>query len=376
MTKKATKIFNKNSSVHKIAFFINNLNGGGAERVALTIANILASQGYSIILILNKKSGPYLSDVSKAIKLVELGGRMRYSLPNLYKTIKTNQIDTIFSFLDQPNIALLLIKPFLKKTKIIVTECNNPLHSPRNIKYQFFWRFIRFLKPLLYPFADHIISKSKDVKYILNNQFNCPLNNITVINNPVDTIRINKMITATNKNKADLNRIPQIVAVGRLHEQKDFPTLFHAISLLVKKIKLKLLVLGEGQEYKKLLELRNKLGLMDIIEMPGFVDNPYQIISSSDCFVLSSRWEGWPNCLLESLACGTPVVSTDCISGPREILKNGELGLLVKVGDAEGLADAIYKTLNEQVPSYILIKRAEEFTPERAAKMYLNISMS
>lgn len=376
MKKKAPKLLKKSSPDNKIAFFLNSLSGGGAERVVVTVANLLAYQGYSIILILNKKSGPYLSDVSKAIKIVELGNRMRYSLPNLYKTIKTNQIDTIFSFLDQPNIALLLIKPFLKKTKVIVTECNNPLHNPKNIKYEFLWRLIRSLKPLLYPFADHIISKSKDVKYILNNKFNCPLNAITVINNPVDTIKINKMIAGVNKKRLKLNPIPQIVSVGRLHEQKDFPTLFHAVSLLVKKIKVKLIVLGEGQERQKLLELRNELGLMDIIEMPGFVDNPYQIISSSDCFVLSSKWEGWPNCLLESLACGTPVVSTDCISGPREILKNGEIGLLVKVGDAEGLADAIHKTLNEHVPSHILIKRAEEFTPEKTAKMYLNLAIS
>ena len=268
------KLSKKSNLDRKIAFFLNNLNGGGAERVAVTIANILASQGYSVTLILNKKSGPYLSDVSKTVKLVELGNRMRYSLPLLYKTIKTNQIDAIFSFLDQPNIAILLIKPLLRNTKVIVTECNNPLYNPKNIKYEFIWRLIRLLKPLLYPFADHIISKSKDVKYILNKKFSCSIDNITVINNPVDFIKINQVISGTKKTQVDPNRIPQIVAVGRLHEQKDFPTLFHAVSLLVKKIRIKLLVLGDGQERENLLELRNKLELMDVIEMPGFVSQP------------------------------------------------------------------------------------------------------
>ncbi len=137
------------------------------------------------------------------------------------------------------------------------------------------------------------------------------------------------------------------------------------------------MVLGDGQERENLLELRNKLELMDVIEMPGFVSNPYQIISNSDCFVLSSKWEGWPNSLLESPCLwNTWLSQLTALVDLGKYLKNGKLGFLVKVGDAENLSEAIYNTLNDPVASDMLIQRAKEFTPEKAAAMYLNIALS
>jgi glycosyltransferase involved in cell wall biosynthesis len=138
--------------------------------------------------------------------------------------------------------------------------------------------------------------------------------------------------------------------VGRLQQQKDYPTLLHAFAQVRQTRPVHLLILGEGKERAQLEELIKKLGLEDDVSMPGFVMNPYAYMARASMFVLSSRWEGLPTVLIEALCCGTPVVSTDCPSGPREILKDGQYGQLVPVGEANALAQAIASTLDSKAP--------------------------
>jgi glycosyltransferase involved in cell wall biosynthesis len=133
------------------------------------------------------------------------------------------------------------------------------------------------------------------------------------------------------------------------------------------------MILGDGEDRPELQTLVQELGLEEAVALPGFVDNPYKFMKRADVFVLSSKWEGLPTVLIEALACGCPVVSTDCPSGPAEILEGGRWGPLVPVGDAGSLAKAILQVLERPLNRELLQKRGLEFTVERAVQQYLEL---
>jgi glycosyltransferase involved in cell wall biosynthesis len=164
---------------------------------------------------------------------------------------------------------------------------------------------------------------------------------------------------------------PIVVGVGRLVEQKDFATLIRAFEIVQRDQDVRLLILGEGPERQRLEDLAASLGLSDKIEMPGFINNPWPLMAQASVFALSSRWEGWPNVLAEALALGLPVVSTDCPTGPNEILDNGKYGLLVPIQDPPALAAAIAQTLQDPPPSASLQQRAQKWSVENITDQYL-----
>jgi glycosyltransferase involved in cell wall biosynthesis len=175
--------------------------------------------------------------------------------------------------------------------------------------------------------------------------------------------------------------IKVIMGIGRLTYQKDFPTLIKAFARVRQKINSRLVILGEGRQRKELEYFINDLGLTDDVQLPGFVTNPYQWLAKSTLFVLSSRWEGSPNALTEALALGIPVVSTDCRSGPREILRGGQLGRLVPVGDVMALSEAIIMTLDDPPSAELLKQSVQHFKSEGSARGYiealgLNVGLS
>jgi glycosyltransferase involved in cell wall biosynthesis len=163
---------------------------------------------------------------------------------------------------------------------------------------------------------------------------------------------------------------PVLVAVGRLHEQKDFQTLLRAFALVRARRSARLIILGEGPERPALEAGVAKLGLTEDVDLPGFVPNPYAFMAGASQFVLSSRYEGLPTVLIEAMACGCPVVSTDCPSGPGEILDNGKYGRLVPVGDAAALAEAMEATLDAPPPAAELKARADLFHIDRVIDSY------
>ena len=172
-------------------------------------------------------------------------------------------------------------------------------------------------------------------------------------------------------------RPPVILGCGRLTQQKDFPTLVRAFALMRPRFDARLMILGKGgsskndqQERNRLSALAADLGVGDAVTLPGFVDNPLAYMSQAALFVLSSAWEGLPTALIEAMACGCPVVSTDCLSGPAEILEDGALGPLVPVGDADALADAMFQTLRSPPDPERLRRRAADFSLERATAGY------
>jgi len=162
---------------------------------------------------------------------------------------------------------------------------------------------------------------------------------------------------------------PVVLGVGRLVKVKDFRTLIDAFERVRRKRVVRLMILGEGPEKQELASRIRELGLDFDVEMPGFSLNPYSFMRYASVLVLSSRWEGFGNVLVEAMACDTPVVSTDCPGGPREILEGGKHGLLAPVGDAQAMATAIERQLDEPITE-TLTMRAEAFTVEAALKKY------
>ena len=202
-----------------------------------------------------------------------------------------------------------------------------------------------------YPWADYVIGISRGVADDLSQTAGLPRERIKILYNPVVTPELREKARAPlNHPWFEAGQPPVILAVGRLTKQKDFPTLIRAFAQVRQSRPARLLILGEGPDRPALEALVNQLGLEDSVAMPGFVDNPYAYMSRASLYVLSSRWEGLPTVLIEALYCGPPIIAMDCPSGPREILADGQHGLLVPVGDITALAQAIEAGLAGKTP--------------------------
>ncbi|WP_321327963.1 glycosyltransferase [uncultured Ilyobacter sp.] len=328
----------------KLAIVIPSLRGGGAERVMLNIISHLNREEFNIRLIVIKKEGPYEKKIPSDIDVVDLNSnRVRYSILKLIKELNKFKPDVILSTLGHLNLVLLSIRAFLKsKPKIIVREANTPSKSLTKLPKLKRKIFI-YLYGKLYPTSDVVIAQCKEMKKDIINSFGVPDNKIIYIYNPIDLKSITE--ESTEFNPYDRNYI-NIVSVGRLTYQKGFDILIKAFQKVVLEVpNARLSILGDGELREELTQLINKLKLEDFIKIVGFKENPYPYYKYASLYVLSSRWEGFPNTLLEALACGTNVVATDCKSGPREILEDiGNYGL-VEEDDDIALAEMMISVL-------------------------------
>lgn len=330
----------------KIVFIVPSMRGGGAERVILNLINNLDNNKYDVSLILLQKQGPYLTFLPKSINIIDLNvKRVRYSLCKLIKTLNTIRPDVILSTLGHLNLGLLLIRKFIKGSpKIYVREANSPSKSMAkmsSLKRKSFYSLYKYL----YPKADLIIAQCEEMKKDIYSTLGIEENKIKYIYNPINIKEIElKMEEFNPYEESKVN----ILAVGRCSYQKGFDVLINAMEIIVKKISnIHLTILGEGELKEELIKLVNGKNIEKHIDFVGFKENPYPYYYYSDLYVLSSRYEGFPNSLLEALACKTKVVSTDCKSGPKEIIGDNEYGFLVNEGDYISLADGILKALEE-----------------------------
>lgn len=202
-----------------------------------------------------------------------------------------------------------------------------------------------------YPWADCIVAVSQGVADDLRKLLKISDTRVQAIYNPVITPDLQVQVRADLDHPWFQNREPPVIlAIGRLTAQKDYPLLIAAFAQTLKTHRARLLILGEGEERPALENLIRDLGLEDDVSMPGFVSNPFPYIVRSATFVLSSRWEGLPGVLIEAMYCGVPLISTDCPSGPREILLDGEYGRLVPIQDVEALSVAMCDALDNKIP--------------------------
>lgn len=360
-----------------IALFLPTLGGGGAERVMVTLANGLAARGERVDLVLASARGPYLQDVSAAVRVVDLHvGRVFQALFPLVGYLRNERPRALLAAMTHANVVALLARTLSRvSTRVVLTEHNTiSIYARRRCGMA--ERVMYSLVPRLYPRADAICAVSRAAADDLASFVQLPPERIETIYNPFDLERIRSLsVVPLDHPWFSSGQPPVVVSIGRLTEQKDFSTLIRAFACLVRERKARLLILGEGPLRGELERLRADCGLTeDGVSLPGFVDNPFAFLSRAALFVLSSRWEGFGNVLAEAMACGTPVISTDCPSGPREILEGGRWGCLVPVGDVDGLAQAMASALDTpeaQRPQVAL--RAQDFEVTRALDAYVRL---
>lgn len=358
----------------KIAIYLPSLCGGGAERVMVTLANGIADRGYHVDLVLANAEGPYLKDVMPVVRIINLGAsRVLFSLPPLVRYLRKAQPDALLSALSHANVvAIIAGKIAGTHTRIAVTE-HATFTSEQYRTATVLGSFFPLIMKRLYHFANSVIAVSYGVADNLAKVIGIQRKYIDVIYNP--TVRND--ICRLSLQHVDMsflkNRdLPTLLAAGRLIKLKDFQTLIRAVTIVRKQRSINLVILGEGALRPQLEKLVRQLDLEAHVALPGFVENPFAWMRASSLFVLSSVSEGLPNVLIEAMACGTPVVSTDCPSGSAEILENGKWGRLVPVGDADALAQAIMATLDETTHPEVMI-RASDFSVDRAVTAYLQV---
>ena len=278
---------------------------------------------------------------------------MAFGGPSLIRYLRRERPSAILATRVHSSCLAVLARRFSGvRTRVIVRESNMVGPGLRAMKPMKRWA-IFFAIRYCYPRADRVIAVSRGSAEELNEQFGIPWEKLSVVYSPIisDALR-NRASAPLDHEWFQEGQPPVILSVGRLTAQKDQQTLIRAFALVRKNVAARLLILGEGENRAELEALVSELGLASDVSLPGFHKNPFAFMARARLFVLSSAWEGLPGALIQALACGCPVVSTDCPSGPREILQDGRLGRLVPVGDSTSMADAILESLSigEQEP--------------------------
>jgi len=369
----------------RVLLIINNMGGGGAERVVATVANYLHRTLQWTVTILTLESGPVQYELAPGIEVRSLHGahltaglRSIFGVPFLTMELawflRRHRVDSVMSFLVRSNLILVLTRWLGNQRPIIISErcATDTLYPGDTLKS----RMMRGLISTFYPFADRVVAISNGVKDALvrlgvNGQ------RVRVVYNPQNLTQIASAVGGIPRNRP-LGGPVRIVAVGRLTDQKDYPTLFRAVRKLCDDgVDARLVILGEGPDARKLESLAHRLELQERIEWRGWVASPHVLMAECDVFALTSRWEGFGNVIVEAMACGLPVVCTDCQSGPREILADGEYGLLVPVGDSAAVAAAIRRLVDDPHLRASLrtagLERAREFDVGRLAHQYAEV---
>lgn len=329
----------------RVLFVIPTLRGGGAERVMMTLLYHLDRARFQLALaVVDSREAAYRADVPKDVEFVDLRcTRVRYALPKIMRLIWRRRPDVVFSTLGHLNLALAMLRPLLPngvryigREACIVSETLNGYTHPR----LWAWAYRRF-----YARFDVVVCQSVDMREDLIGHFAFPPSKAVIIHNPVDIERIRclaaEVISTDHEPPAwHSETAPHLVAAGRLSRQKGFDLLIEALALCDGR-RPRLTLLGEGPLRPALEQLAQQRGVADRVRIVGFQKNPYPFLVQADAFVLSSRYEGFPNVVLEALACGRPVIAMPCPGGVAEIAELAGGVLLASAVDAESLSVAI-----------------------------------
>jgi glycosyltransferase involved in cell wall biosynthesis len=358
----------------KLAFFYRELDQGGIQRMLIDCANYFAVKGYDVSVILMKPSGAYHDLLDKDIKVIYFESIQQVKLYRSFSNIlKREKFDVLYSATPALNIFTIATKLLSgTKTKMVISEHNNTLVFFKNMKFTL--SKLTYLSiPLLYRFADAIVAVSEGLGKSLHKIALIPENKITVIHNPAySPILESQLKLEVDHEWFHNSEIPLLITVGRLTEAKNHKLLLDAMSLLVQSQPARLIIIGEGHLRQDLTDQIERLNLTEYVRLVGFKLNPVSWIHRSDLFVLSSDYEGFGIVLVEALAAGTTVVSTDCDYGPAEILKDS-FGYLVPVGDASAISEKVKYALNHRIKSEILRDRAKDFSVENIMSKYNNL---
>lgn len=392
-----------------IALLLSSLAGGGSERSLLRLAHAFAAEGCRVDLVVCRAEGPYRSEVPQGVRLIPLKAagsavarlhalradpngfvalarpvllpwkswrRLAY-LPDMVRYLDRERPDALLAASTFMNVLAIWARRLSRApVRVVISERNQLSVSLACGPGARAWRR-RFARPLVrrtYGWADAITTVSNGVAEDLAAFASLPPERIVAIYNPSNTPALAAAAQLALEHPwFGPGTPPVVLAAGRLEPQKDFPTLLRAFARVRARRDVRLVILGEGRQRIRLQALARELEVADTVDMPGFVANPWAYMARAALFVLSSRFEGFPNVLVEAMACGCPVVSTECPSGPAEILDRGRYGALVPVGDDAALAHAIERALDDSPDRARLKARAQEFSVERARDRYLDL---
>ena len=357
----------------KIAVFINTLEIGGTESVALIFVNELIKYNYKVDLILLQRKGYYLKFLDKRVNLVNLNKkRIIYSFISFFKYLKKNKPDLILSHLTHINVFVLFFKIFLKMNlKIFINETTT-VSLKKKYSNKFKHTFLNLIIPFFYPKASKIIVPSLGVKNDLISTYKVDKKKIAIISNPVNM----NFIKSQSKKKIDINfnkKIPLLVSMGRLIPDKDFLTMIKATQAVLKVKKIQLLIMGKGIQRKILNFEIKKKKLNRNIKLLGEIKNPFPILSKAKIFILTSKREGMPTALLQAIALKKMVVSTNCLSGPREIMSKLNCGYLAEVGNINDIKNGILNGLNNRIKKADHNKFLKNYHISYIIKKYINL---
>ncbi|BCU08099.1 glycosyltransferase [Allochromatium tepidum] len=359
-----------------VCLFLPSFGDGGVERMMTNIAHGIAEQGFTVDFVVGPPDAPYLDTLPASVRLHHLTERDRRARrrflhdyvererPAIVLTAKTDDDRVALAVkASQSGDTRYFLRPGTTQSERWNARGRNPLKR---------WWERRQLSAL-YRRADGVIAVSRGVAEDVAAITGLALDRIRVVRNPNITPELEQNAHAPLDHPWFApGEPPVIMGVGGLRLQKDFTTLIRAFALVQRQRPCRLLILGQGRQRERLQRLAEELGVGGAVDLHGFDPNPYRFLARAGLFVLSSRWEGSPNVLTESLALGVPVVATDCRSGPREILQDGRYGPLVPVGDVEALARAMEQTLREPLAPEVLREAVNDYRLDVGARGYLD----
>jgi len=359
----------------RVTVFAPSLEPGGAERVIVNLVNGFVDDNVRVDLIVATRHISLLNKVKKETNIIQFNHeRTIFSLFSLIKYLKHNKSTILLSHIANANrIAILANILSGKNSKVHVVE-----HTTHSLSLNNMSGIIRMLTNIvyriLYPKADMVIHVSQEAASDLERKYNWEQGRVKVAFNPI----INEqLVSHTNNGTVHTwfgpGQPPVILGAGRLISDKNFSLLIDAFSKVRRQIDSRLIILGEGPERPLLEKKISGLNLQEDVALAGYVDNPFDYMKQASVFVLSSKREGLPSVLIEALACGVPVVSTKCPSGPAEILEFGKYGELVPLDAPDEMANAIIRAVKNPPKSEVNIERAKNFTIERSVKRYIEL---
>jgi glycosyltransferase involved in cell wall biosynthesis len=367
------------SDIDVIAIVLPNLQGGGAERVALYLANYWAEQGLNVEFVLMDAMGELLELADPRIPIHSLQAtRIRDSIWPLRRYLAERQPALVLVGMWPLTSAAIIAWQLAGRPGTLFTTEHTTLCMSCIEELKISPLYLASLLRVTYPLATGVMAVSEGVKQDLCRLGGLSPERVKVIYNPVV-----RGLIDTKPTEAGLRQQlwgpdfkAHILAVGSFKPAKNFPLLLRAFALLPAGLKAKLTILGEGALRPELEALIEELGLVHHVALPGLCIDTSNWYRTADLFVLSSSWEGFGNVIVEALECGVPVVSTDCRSGPSEILEHGRYGRLVPVGDPEALAHAMQASLLEEHDRDALRRRAQDFAVPAIADHYLAYFLS
>ena len=366
---------NESLSKGSVCFLTLDMGFGGAEKVIATLANKLFESGREVTIVTILDQNDFSNALDPRIKIDYLSVKnFKTSFFVLCNYLHKNRFDNFIANIWPLTVFSLPIRFFSRKTNLVFIE-HCILSEQYKSKHLIFKFLLKLSISTFYRFAHHVVCVSQGVKDDLIS-FGVPKNKSLVIFNPLMPAFSN---VHDSKNKKIRNWIHgssiNLVAVGQLIQAKNFLNLIKSINILVhsENYDLRLLVLGDGEERVALEDAIKEYSLGQHVYLPGWVEDPIPFIESSDLLVLSSDYEGFGLVIIEALSVGVNVVSTNCKTGPSEILKGGEFGFLCAVNDEKSLSSCIKEALKNPLPKNKLLERASDFSPRKITEEYEKI---